>query len=108
MPVAFDTNNDRSGAPSAHSGNETRGARKRISHSGTAALLLFSPLLLIPPSNRTPAAAGTPREYLRLGAAGSAGPTDAQLHDVGAGRAHCRAPSDGCPSDEAVGSGRVR
>ncbi|WP_331801530.1 hypothetical protein [Streptomyces sp. CS62] len=34
MPVAFDTNSERSGASCAHSGSPTRGARKRFSQSG--------------------------------------------------------------------------
>lgn len=34
VPVAFDTNRERSGASSAQSGRETRGARKRFSQSG--------------------------------------------------------------------------
>ncbi|CAM5617930.1 hypothetical protein SALBM217S_07661 [Streptomyces griseoloalbus] len=34
VPVAFDTNRERSGASSAQSGRDTRGARKRFSQSG--------------------------------------------------------------------------
>lgn len=34
VPVAFDTNRQRSGASSAQSGSDTRGARKRFSQSG--------------------------------------------------------------------------
>ena len=34
VPVAFDTNRERSGASSAQSGSDTRGARKRFSQSG--------------------------------------------------------------------------
>ncbi|GGN58398.1 hypothetical protein GCM10012285_54670 [Streptomyces kronopolitis] len=36
MPVAFETNRERSGASSAQSGSPIRGARKRFSQSGIA------------------------------------------------------------------------
>ncbi len=36
VPVAFETNSDRAGASSAHSGSETRGALNRFSQSGMA------------------------------------------------------------------------
>ncbi len=35
--MALETNSERSGASSAHSGSPTRGARKRFSQSGVAA-----------------------------------------------------------------------
>lgn len=37
VPVALETNSARSGASSAQSGSDTRGARKRFSHSGMEA-----------------------------------------------------------------------
>lgn len=39
VPVALETNSARSGASSAQSGNDTRGARKRCSHSGTESVV---------------------------------------------------------------------
>lgn len=38
VPVALETNRARCGASSAQSGNDTRGARKRCSHSGMEAV----------------------------------------------------------------------
>lgn len=39
VPVALETNSARSGASSAQSGRDTRGARKRCSHSGTESVV---------------------------------------------------------------------
>ncbi|GHF62354.1 hypothetical protein GCM10010218_49780 [Streptomyces mashuensis] len=57
MPVAFETNSERSGAYFAHRGRLTRGARNRFSQSGMEAvndplLSVMSPILRRPAVTR--------------------------------------------------------